>query len=73
MKTKNLHIGCSSYATPSWRLVFYPEMLPKKDWFKYYCRYFKTYEFNGSFYRFPTIDNLQTWYNKTPEDFKFSI
>lgn len=72
MSTK-FYVGCSSFATPSWKSIFYPESLPKKDWFTYYCTYFNTYEYNGSFYRLPTATNLQKWYDKTPNDFTFSI
>lgn len=71
-KTK-FYIGCSSFSTASWQKIFYPENLPKKNWFKYYCIYFNTYEYNGSFYRFPTVSGLKKWYYKTPEDFTFSI
>ncbi|MEG1229570.1 MAG: DUF72 domain-containing protein [Flavobacterium sp.] len=73
MSKVKFHIGCSSFATPSWKSIFYPDDLPKKDWFTYYCKYFNTYEFNGSFYRFPTVSGLQKWYDKTPHNFTFSI
>lgn len=73
MKKNELYIGCSSYTTASWQPLFYPENLPKKNWFDYYCRQFDTYEFNGSFYRFPTVSNLEQWYDKTPVGFKFSM
>ncbi|MFL9844836.1 DUF72 domain-containing protein [Flavobacterium rhizosphaerae] len=73
MKETNLHTGCSSYATQSWQPVFYPEGLPKKQWFEYYCKYFDTYELNATFYRFPTVKSLQSWYHKTPQAFTFSI
>lgn len=73
MKAEKLHIGCSAYANPLWKTVFYPEDLPKKDWFEFYCRHFSTYEFNSSFYKFPTAENLLKWYDRTPGDFKFSI
>src|SRR5690606_23906912 len=56
-----------------WKSVFYPDDLPKKDWFQFYCKHFSTYEFNGSFYRFPTVESLDKWYDKTPDDFSFSI
>ncbi len=72
MSTK-FYVGCSSFATPSWKSIFYPTDLPKKDWFNYYCTFFNTYEFNGSFYRFPTVASLQKWYDRTPTDFTFSI
>ncbi len=73
MNLEKVYIGCSSYLTPSWQPLFYPHDLPKKVWFEYYCRCFNTYEFNGSFYRMPTVKNLQTWFDRTPNDFKFSI
>jgi len=73
MKSDKLYIGCSSYATPSWKNLFYPDSLPRKEWFDYYAKHFNTYEFNGSFYRFPTVQNLLSWHDKVPDDFKFSI
>lgn len=73
MKDKTIKIGCSSYATASWQPLFFPEGLPKKDWFEYYCRHFDTYELNSTFYRFPTVKSLASWYDKAPEGFQFSI
>lgn len=73
MEKSKLYIGCSSYATASWKTLFYPEDLPKKMWFDYYARYFNTYEFNGTFYRFPTVENLSSWHDKVADDFKFSV
>lgn len=73
MDKNKLHIGCSSYATSSWRPLFYPQKLPKRLWFDYYCQHFKTYELNSTFYRFPTVESLLSWYGKTPDDFIFSI
>ena len=46
MKKGNIHIGCSSYVTTSWQGIFYPEGLPKKQWFEYYSKHFTTYELN---------------------------
>lgn len=66
-------IGCPSYATPSWQPLFYPEGLPKKQWFEFYCAHFNTYEINATFYRFPTVKSLQSWYEKAPDKFKFSV
>lgn len=69
----NMKIGCSSFNNPLWKGVFYPEKLPSKEWFSYYCEHFNTYEFNGSFYKFPTIKVFDNWYKKTPDDFVFSV
>jgi len=68
-----INIGCSSYATKSWQPLFFPEGLPTKDWFEYYCRHFNTYELNSTFYRFPRLKTLQGWYEKAPDNFIFSI
>lgn len=73
MKKSIIHIGCSSYATSSWQPLFFPEGLPKKQWFTFYCEHFNTYELNSTFYRFPTLNNLESWYDKAPDGFIFSI
>lgn len=73
MKNTTINIGCSSYATASWQPLFFPEGLPRKQWFEFYCKHFNTYELNSTFYRFPTVKNLQSWYEKTPKGFMFSI
>ena len=65
--------GCSSYYSRKWIDIFYPQALPTKDWFAYYCEHFNTYELNASFYKFPTARSLQTWYKKSPEGFIFSV
>lgn len=72
MKTKIIP-GCSSFNERYWQDVFYPEDLPRKDWFTYYCRHFDTYEMNGTFYRFPTSKALANWYDKSPKGFQFSV
>lgn len=65
--------GCSSYYNRQWQGIFYPEGMPTKEWFAYYCTHFNTYELNASFYHFPTTRSLQTWYRKSPPEFIFSI
>jgi uncharacterized protein YecE (DUF72 family) len=67
------HIGCSGFHYKDWRGLFYPEKLAMKYWFDYYCQHFKTLELNVTFYRFPQLSFLQTWYRKAPADFRFSV
>ena len=69
----NIKIGCSSFNNRFWKGIFYPENLAVSKWFEYYCQHFDTYEFNGSFYKFPTIKTFDNWYNKAPEKFIFSV
>ncbi|MBL7706683.1 MAG: DUF72 domain-containing protein [Taibaiella sp.] len=67
------YIGCSGFYYKEWKALFYPEGLPQKDWFKFYCRHFNTIEINSSFYRKPSLSSLQKWYAESPPDFLFSM
>lgn len=67
-----LSIGCSGFSYNHWRGTFYPEDLPQKEWFPYYCRHFSTVELNVTFYRTPTADMFKHWYEESPADFSFA-
>lgn len=69
----NIHIGCSSYNSLDWKKIFYPDDIPRNKWFEYYCTHFDTYEMNGTFYKFPTVRTMQSWYHKAPEQFLFAV
>jgi uncharacterized protein YecE (DUF72 family) len=66
-------IGCSGFHNKDWKEVFYPKGLPQSKWFEFYCTQFNTLELNTTFYRFPRIETLLQWYNKSPNGFKFSV
>lgn len=67
------HIGCSGFHYKHWKGIFYPNDLPKKNWFEYYCRFFNTLELNVTFYRFPRLLVLEKWHQESPENFQFSV
>ena len=67
------HIGCSGFHYKDWKGRFYPDDLPQRKWFDYYCEHFKTLELNVTFYRFPQLSFLQNWYGKSPADFRFAV
>lgn len=67
------YIGCSGFYYKEWKEIFYPKGLPQKQWFEFYCQHFNTLEINNTFYRFPQLKNLQGWYNRSPENFLFSV
>ncbi len=73
MSTKKIHIGCSGFYNAHWKKVFYPETLPSSKWLNYYSENFNTIEINSTFYKFPVVETLQKWYDRTPENFTFSI
>jgi Uncharacterized conserved protein len=66
-------IGCSGFHYKEWKEVFYPKNIPQTKWFEYYCRHFNTIELNTTFYRFPRPEALQSWQQRSPNDFKFSV
>jgi uncharacterized protein YecE (DUF72 family) len=68
-----IYIGCSGWSYKHWIGKFYPSDFERKDWLNFYTNYFKTVEVNMTFYRFPFPNMLKSWYNKTPEDFKFTF
>lgn len=67
------HIGCSGFHYHDWKGKFYPEGLPQRKWFDFYCEHFSTLELNVTFYRFPQLSFLQNWYQKSPAEFRFSV
>src|SRR5436189_4790855 len=67
------YIGCSGFHNKDWKKEFYPAGLPQTKWFEYYCTRFNTLELNTTFYRFPRIEFLQKWYQKSPAGFIFSV
>ena len=65
-------IGCSGFYYKHWKNIFYPNGLPMRKWFAFYNEHFTTLELNNTFYRFPRLENLATWYNDSGPDFIFS-
>lgn len=68
-----LYIGCSGFSYHHWRGTFYPEDIPVKQWFNYYSKQFSTVELNVTFYRTPTAQNFQHWFEESAADFSFSV
>jgi uncharacterized protein YecE (DUF72 family) len=65
-------IGTSGWTYNGWRGPFYPKKLPKKDWLRWYGKRLPTTEINGSFYRTPSLEAVQSWQEQTPQDFVFA-
>ena len=66
-------IGCSGFYNKHWKNVFYPDTLSQSQWLNFYSQHLNTVEINSTFYRFPTVKSLQTWYEKSPVNFLFSV
>ncbi|MFO7870610.1 MAG: DUF72 domain-containing protein [Kiritimatiellia bacterium] len=67
------HIGTSGYQYDHWSGVFYPEKLPKNQWFKHYAEYFDTVEINNTFYNLPKESTFDDWRLQTPRGFTYVL
>lgn len=68
-----IFIGTSGFFYLHWRERFYPKNAKQPEWLSYYAELFDTVELNVSFYRLPSANAFQVWYDETPEDFSFSL
>ncbi len=68
-----IYIGTSGFFYPHWKSLFYPESLPQKDWFAYYCQNFSTVEINSTFYHLPKKETFASWRKIAGKKFTFSI
>ena len=66
-------IGCSGYHYDDWKGDFYPKDLPKKKWIEYYAEHFDTVELNNTFYNLPEKKTFKNWYDRTPDNFEFTV
>lgn len=65
-------IGTSGWGYDEWIGSFYPKSLRKEDFLTFYSHIFYTNEINTTFYNIPSINIVERWAKKTPENFKFS-
>jgi uncharacterized protein YecE (DUF72 family) len=68
-----VRIGTSGWHYKHWRGAFYPEDLPIRKWFEYYCRHFDTVEINNSFYRLPSEAAFDAWREASPAGFCYAV
>lgn len=68
-----IYAGCSGYSFKEWVGEFYPPKTRAKEFLAYYATQLNSVEINHTFRRFPRVEVIQTWAEKTPESFKFSF
>lgn len=67
------HVGTSGFSYPEWKGTFYPAKFPAKQMLGYYADRFATVEINNTFYRAPTVAQLETWAAQVPAHFRFVL
>lgn len=63
-----VRVGCAKWNRQDLK-GFYPR--GTKDELSYYSTQFNSIELNATFYNTPSVHQVTTWRNKTPNDFKF--
>lgn len=63
-----VYVGCAKWNRTELK-GFYPR--GTKDELSYYSKQFNSIELNSTFYGMPSWQQIETWKNKTPDDFKF--
>lgn len=64
----NIYIGCAKWNKADLK-GFYPK--GTKDELAYYATQFNSIELNATFYNNFPIETIESWYNKTPDHFRF--
>lgn len=68
-----LRTGTSGYQYDHWKKSFYPEDIPKKNWFSYYAERFDTVEINNTFYNLPAEKTFKKWHDDAPPGFRYAL
>jgi uncharacterized protein YecE (DUF72 family) len=66
-------IGTSGYQYPHWKARFYPDDIPKKQWFGYFAQHFDTVEINNTFYNLPGAETFDQWHDHAPQGFLYVL
>jgi uncharacterized protein YecE (DUF72 family) len=70
---RNLFVGTSGWAYPTWKPGFYPADVPARAFLHYYASQLTSVEVNYTFRTLPTAVQLQGWLDATPPGFRFSF
>ncbi len=70
---KNLFVGTSGWAYPTWKPGFFPQEVPSRAFLHYYAGQLTAVEVNYTFRTLPTRAQLEGWLAATPPGFRFSF
>ena len=70
---RNLFIGTSGWAYPTWKPGFYPQDVPSRGFLAFYASRLTSVEVNYTFRTLPSASQLQGWLDATPPGFRFGF
>jgi uncharacterized protein YecE (DUF72 family) len=68
-----VRVGVSGFSYPSWKGRFYPSEVKSDGFLGYYSQHLDSVEINSSFYAAPRAGMVESWAEKTGEDFRFAF
>ena len=72
-KKPRIHIGTQGWNYDAWVGPFFPDGTRPADFLSVYSRAFSSVEVDSTFYGVPSPTTFQSWYDRTPKDFIFSL
>lgn len=60
-----IYAGCSGFFYRDWVGCFYPALLKREDYIRFYAEYFDVVEINASFYSFPNPNSVKSMLQRT--------
>lgn len=67
------HIGTQGWNYEAWVGPFFPASTRPAEFLSVYSRAFSSVEVDSTFYGVPALTTFQSWYDRTPHDFVFSL
>jgi len=68
-----IRVGTQGWNYAAWLGPFFPDGTRPADFLSLYARAFNSVEVDSTFYAVPPSTTLQSWFNRTPDDFVFSL
>ena len=72
-KKPRIHLGTQGWNYDDWLGPFFPDGTRPVDFLAVYSRAFSTVEVDSTFYGVPAPATFQSWYDRTPDNFVFSL
>lgn len=77
LREQKIHVGCQAWGYDDWvsrpgEPVFYPQGTRNADKLSLYSEIFNLIELDTAVYGIPSLNNIESWYRKTPEGFIFA-